>query len=454
MLLCLLLSILSTTFTVSDKNTISISGDLPMGGDANYSRTTTNGKKGQMTKDNSTTLCLTNWAGCIIHSVSLSMHSNSSAGAGSLQMTIGNRTVWSISDSPFADVQWHGSYSSAWVSIDHTVEQTVGSGEDVQIHIAATQNSLYIASYTILYTAPDPQAYEVRLVSGVGHNPPSLFESSPRQGVILPALPDTAQWHFAGWSETEASEDAPCPALFAAGVRYFPNYHCTLYAVYQDGSATSEQVTQLQSGHYALLHNSPYWQGNALTGGVLSVVNEDNELLFHAIETVPIVLDTIAANTIVLRSAVTPDMVYQVDFLSDTTLTLLHESTKTGIGYKRDDLAKGTTVWKYRQLSDHSLMIYFDYQSKFCYLSVGYGKKAELDDRVAYLGQCNPSTPLVTNGICLFPIVETTYTTWPFGKFDSTHDVLVCPHSQDVVIPWGSSQLHIRNGKKFLHLLP
>lgn len=451
MLLCLLLSILSATFTVSDKNRVSPSGNLPEGGDFVYARTTTTGSKGQMTAGNSTTLCLKGWDGCTIQSVTLSMRSNSSSGAGRLFMTIGGKLVWRIRTAPFSDDDWNGGFSSAFVNISRNIRRRVGTNEEVKIHIKATENSLYIASYTIRYTPPVPKSYRVCFVSGVGDNPPDIEESAPHSGVILPLLPDTARWHFVGWSETEVSEGTSCPTLFAAHSLYFPRSHCTLYAVYLDAETASEQVSQPESGCYSLVHNSPYWGARALCSDILSVL-KDNEIMYHVIETLPVTMDTLSSNDLILCSDISPNMLYRLDFLSDSTLTITHDATNTPVGHKGEDLYAALSVWKYRWLTDNSLMLYFEHKGKLRYLNIGYGVKATLDELVGYMESCLPSTPLIDNGISLFPITSAIYSTWLLGKPDAVENVPSDLQPQAINVPMGIYQLHICNGKKFLRL--
>ena len=451
MLLGLLLSLLSTTFTVSGRNSITTTDSIPENSTYAYSSTATSGKIGQMTAGNSTTLCLTGWQGCEIQSVTLSMHSNSTAGAGELQMTIGDDVVWEIPEGPFAQEDWYGSYTSAFVDISHEIQHIVGHGEDITISIRATVNSLYIASYTIVYTPPVPQAYSVILVSGLVDNPAALTESVPRRGVTLPQLADTLYWRFIGWSETEVLEGENCPNVYLANTQYYPTTDCTLYAVYLDTTTIAQQVTNWQSGDYVLVHNSSYWGSNAMWGEILPVKNTTTgRTVFYAVDTTRVMLDTLSNGMLLLLSDAQEDMVYYIDFLTDSTLTITHNATNTYIGYKKNDLAKLLSEWKYRVLSDGSLSIYFPYQKDWCYLTAGPGKNAVLDEYVFYLTQCNPETPQQYEGITLFPVVSQVYTTWPFGKFDAVENVRTSTSLEDVIVTFGCYQLHIRNGKKYL----
>lgn len=452
MLLCFLLSICSATFTVADKNTVSPTGNLPEGSGFSYSRTITTGTKGQMTAGSSTTLCLTGWGGCTVQSVTLSMRSNSASGAGSLLMTIGNSPVWDIPDAPFASAEWNGAYSSSFVDISHDLSCTVTGNDDIQIRISASQNSLYINSYTISYTPAVPQSYRVSFVSGLGHNPPSVTESAPYAGIVLPCLTDTAQWHFVGWSETEADEASPCPSLFPARSRYYPRHHSTLWAVYLDTTTISRQLTLPQSGRYALVSNSPYWGPNALTGEI-STMPSGIESTTPVVETLPVLLDTTPSHTLVLLSEVYPDMVYSIALLSDSTLTVTHETSRTGIGYMGNRLFARPSTWRFRLLDDHSLLLYYPFQSNHYLLFVAPLADSPSDAVVAYTSPFIFSASLPSNGITLFPVTSCIYTTWPFGKVDAVSNITADTPSQDMVIPFGIYRLRIRNGRKYLHLV-
>ena len=103
------------------------------------------------------TLTLTGYDGCTITGLTLSMHSNKSAGAGTLSMTIGDTSVASISDSAFNTASWYGAWSQTdFVNVTPTVTSTtVGDSESIAITIAATANSLYCQSFAISYVAPN-----------------------------------------------------------------------------------------------------------------------------------------------------------------------------------------------------------------------------------------------------------------------------------------------------------
>lgn len=142
----------TVTYAVETTNTVTTTGTAPTGSTATYDQTY--GTAGQITKDNSATLTLSNWEGKKITGLTVSVHSNGSKGTGSLSAVAGSTTIATISNNTFANAAWNGSYTTEWVDKTVTLSNnnyTIGKNENVVITIAATVNSLYIQSYTITY---------------------------------------------------------------------------------------------------------------------------------------------------------------------------------------------------------------------------------------------------------------------------------------------------------------
>ena len=142
----------TVTYTVTSTSTVSTSGTAPKGSSADYS--STYGTIYQLTKDNSMTLTLSGYEGYKITGISLSMKSNASKGAGSLDVTAGTTTIASISDSNFNTSNWYGNWSTSYVDINVSMDDDsyeIQDGEDVVITIAASANSLYCQSFTLTY---------------------------------------------------------------------------------------------------------------------------------------------------------------------------------------------------------------------------------------------------------------------------------------------------------------
>lgn len=433
MILGLLISILSATYTVASSNSVNVSGDVPEGSEVVYSRTDT-GQKDRITGGNAVCLQLQGWGGCVVDSLVLQMHSNKSAGAGSLTVQIGERMVWEIPDTDFANVAWYGSFTTQWVNVSRWIGEKVGIGEDIDLLIEASKNSLYINSYTIYYHLPERVRYTVQLESGLKENW-TLIEDSIGSGVVLPHGCDTLAWRFVGWSEKELMESDVCPHVFMAGERYYPKSDCTLWAVYSDGEgmcATRDVV----SGYYVL--GSGFWQ-RCLVGGV-----QDG-----CVKTREVSLREDMAGGYEWLDEVRDEMVYYVDVLTDSTLVLESVKPDGRISYHGNELADTESVWLYRMLEDGSLGMY--YRDGVHYRMLYVGITNDSDGVVAFAMRVEPDK-MRNNGILCFPIKETHFTSWPLGKWDGVEDVIY-GDDKERVYQWGIYELRVKNGKKTLRLL-
>lgn len=104
------------------------------------------------------TLTLSGYNGKKITSITLSMKSNASKGAGYLDVKAGSTVLSSIGSSSsgikFNDELWHGSWTTSFVDVTPTMTNDsylIQDGEDVTIVIGATANSLYCQSFTLNY---------------------------------------------------------------------------------------------------------------------------------------------------------------------------------------------------------------------------------------------------------------------------------------------------------------
>lgn len=438
MILGLIFSILTATYSISTTTTVEASGDIPTGSTYSYQRSATTGQKGQMTAGNSTLLTLDGWDAITIDSVVLEMRSNKSAGAGSLTMHIGEKAVWAIADADFSHKTWNNSFTTDWVKLSKTLNATVGREESIEIYIEASKNSLYINSYTLYYSLPDPEAYEVGFVSGLSESPNTIAETSVGSGIVLPAGRDTLYWHFVGWSEKEVLDETECPHVYQAGERYFPKSDCTLWAVYSEGDgilATKDYI----SGDYAIV--SAAWNV-ALAGGVTG----------HEIATTPIAIDTTENGDYQLLTGVEDNMIYHIDFMEDSTVYIQHYSSESMIGYTATRLAENESAWSCKYLEDGSCCFYYNDNATQRMLYVGYNLNSDHDWLVGYVVPVKLSL-MQKDGFLLFPATEIHFTSWPFGKLDGIKDVLY-EEKQATEYTWriGNYVLQIRNGKKYLHL--
>ena len=145
-------------YTVTSTSAVSTSGAAPAGSSATYS--STYNTKFQLTSGNSMTLTLSGFDGKRITGLTLSMKSNKSGGSGWMYMgakagsTLTKFATIATEDSPLAfnNAAWNGSYSTSYVDVDVDVTpKTIGAGENIEIYIKATANSLYCESFSLTY---------------------------------------------------------------------------------------------------------------------------------------------------------------------------------------------------------------------------------------------------------------------------------------------------------------
>lgn len=151
-------TVATVTYTVSSISAVTTSGTAPSGSNVTYSQTYTNAKS-QLTSSNSATLTLTGFGGYKITGIVLNMHSNTSAGAGSLSVVAGSTTIYSIpAATNFSDAQWNGAWSTSYTNLSSKTPTVyaIRNGENIVINILATTSSLYIASYAITYDVVGP----------------------------------------------------------------------------------------------------------------------------------------------------------------------------------------------------------------------------------------------------------------------------------------------------------
>lgn len=154
------------SYSVVSTNEVQPTGVLPLGSQVQFTSTYT--RKNQLTAGNSATFTLTGVEGIKIRSITLYMHSNTSAGAGCLKVTNGDVAVWSIADAPFSSADWAGKYSTKEESVFHLFEPYLEVTNQLQITIEATVNSIYIMRYDIEYEPVEvsPLEEDNVLVSG------------------------------------------------------------------------------------------------------------------------------------------------------------------------------------------------------------------------------------------------------------------------------------------------
>ena len=147
------------TYSITAKNTLSTSGTAPTGSSATLVETYDTSK--QMTSGNSQTFTLSKYSGYQITGLTLSMHSNSSKGAGTLSYSTDGGETWTYlvgsdgSGVTFSNSAWYGSWSTSYVDVTKSPLNIICGTSNIVIKIEATANSLYCQSYTITYETYD-----------------------------------------------------------------------------------------------------------------------------------------------------------------------------------------------------------------------------------------------------------------------------------------------------------
>ena len=141
------------TYVVDTKTSVTTEGSVPEGSSATFVNTSNTPK--QITSGKTMTLVLSGYTGYTIKGVQLNAGTNNSSGEGTLSITIGGDEVATGAN---ADKWYDGNhhygtnngtdFESVLVSMN---PKTVKYGEDIVITIAASENSLYCQSFTILY---------------------------------------------------------------------------------------------------------------------------------------------------------------------------------------------------------------------------------------------------------------------------------------------------------------
>lgn len=140
-------------YSVASTSSVTVSGEAPTGSSVIFKNTYST--KEQLTRNNSMTFTLSGYSGKIIKKVTLLMKSNTKNGSGTFSLTAGTTELASIK-SPTTFNKWYDNdgYSTSYKDVNVTMTNdsyAIGNGEKVVLKIAATENSLYCQSVTIVY---------------------------------------------------------------------------------------------------------------------------------------------------------------------------------------------------------------------------------------------------------------------------------------------------------------
>lgn len=443
------LFLLIAFYTISGKQAVP-SGDVPEGASCSYTQTGNN--SGQMTAGNTIDLSLQGYDGCRLQSVTLTMRSNKSSGAGALEMTMGKSLLWTIADAAFSDAGWNGAYSTDWEEVSHFLDGVVvPDKESINLHIQASANSLYLQSVTLNYTAAQPRAYTVSFSTHVPVSVSALTESQPGMGVILPDVPlvDDA-WDFLGWADQPLPGSDEPSTYFRAGTRIYPTTDCTLHAIYKKHVEREVWLPadSIVSGDYlitmCLLDNSVIYQatGNVNSSGALASKSFN---FYNMVE-----------DPVPFQAQFLPEDVYTITMLTDSTLSIRHTATNSLVALGNGKFVKTASGlnWNIRSRYDSIT------DMTFYTLWGEYGFRYEIsiypvNDVVVFKPVKNPQG---SPGLLLYAIADYEalvadapyYTSYPYGV-----DALSANYSDQIPayrLPLGPCTLLIQNGQKTLQI--
>ena len=441
------LFLLIAIYTLSGKQAVP-SGDIPDGATCEYEQSGT--QTGQMTAGNYIRLTLYGYEGMTLNSVSLKMHSNKDSGAGSLKMTVGESAVWTINDAAFNTSSWAGKYSKDLVTITHSLGgAVVGHDVPISLYIIASQNSLYLQSVELDYSAPAPKAYTVSFAPHIPIDVSPVTEEQPGVGVVLPVVPlEDAEWQFLGWAIQSYGLTENMPGVNYAGTRYYPTNNCTLHAVYVQHAETQPWLptADLTQGDYLIALYEPtsskLWHAvGAVENGMIATVKYDLYQADGWVELPTYVYDENA--------------VYTLD-VTDDILTITHKATNTGIylasGGKFAKTSASGAMWTIEPMEvETDDMPHFGISGvlggKTYYVSYSAGTDGKLYFRP--VSDVNYRHDLLLYAVNDMDDSMPTYTSFPFGgNVADTQQTGTMEYRMQI----GPGVLTIKNGKKYLQI--
>jgi hypothetical protein len=198
----------------------------------------------------------------------------------------------------------------------------------------------------------------VHFNTGCNTSPPSIIQSKPNTPVVLPQWQDTLSWYFLGWSETEIADNKIRTPIFQAGETYMPCRNTNLWAVYSDVKE-DVVVTDYSTGVYTITRCNDFTHEISNSGVALAGNIHGEELQLADVQ-MKMNRDSIYC----LESEILADMLYELVFNDDSTVYITHSITSEPIGYKETKLRDIHTLWKYRVLSDGSIVFYTSFKGK------------------------------------------------------------------------------------------
>lgn len=254
----------------------------------------------------------------------------------------------------------------------------------------------------------------------------TLTESSSGAGVVLPEMPDTADWHFIGWSETNFQTVYTKPEIIEAGSTYRPKHDITLWAAYRYTPVIpDEYVEELNNGDYLYVNSE---LEIALTG----VPSKEGTMNYHK------------------KNKYDEQQVYHIDFASPDTAYITHKPTNTPIGYASKKMAAKASPW----------LVYHDGEETLFYTKIGKDTYVlwlnildSYGNTYAGLIKAQPASSPMSLMVAKEKPQEV-YTCYPDAESAVGNVQPDSPAWQqdDLILPFGNYRLHVRNGHKYLQL--
>lgn len=404
------------TWTVTSNKSVAEGGILPAGVEAAYTNTY---NKGQVRANDTATLSLTHLSGITVERIEVYVKSNKSSGAGVFTVEANGRLLATISGTL---AEWVGAYDNQDF---HALTLYNGSQEQVHtltVTLTGTANSLHLDKYVITYQ--EAPAYTVTFMSGtqcVG----SLTEETGGAGVVLPAMPDRNEWQFVAWTPTPFYTVETLPdRRFYAEDTYYPTADITLWAVYEAAEETkTAYVTDLQPGIYLYLDTTDQ---SAITG---VPVNGRMEYTY--------------------ANVYDGNQYYEILFNDACdSATIQHVATRTYIGFEQTHLAAKKSVWcVYHRDGRTAFYTVVNDKQYILFPAVYHSSNGEVyADLLKTSNVASTPTALIAIQQELIP---SAYTCYPETGRD-LEPVRTTP--RELIIPLGTYQLRISDGKKTIRL--
>lgn len=275
----------TVTYTVASTTSVTATGTAPTGSTATFKNTYTT--KDQVTKGKTATLTLSGFSGYKISTVVLSMHSNSSKGAGTFSMVVGATTLASINSNTNFN-KWYDNTSFGTGYRDVTValnepDYLVQANENIVITIKASINSLYIEKYIITY-ANSSAAEQVKVTfdSNGGSDVSDQTIEKGTKATRPDVAPTYVGYEFLGWFEKDSDTAFDFDTEINESITLYAKWKATSYlpllsletkaSLYVEWNTT---VTTMPNVKYELVTNAE----DLVAGDKLIIANIDNTTL-------------------------------------------------------------------------------------------------------------------------------------------------------------------------------